>query len=233
MSKLQRKPRPLSRNDSVFRDDRLFLVATDDTYAPRQYFDFFEISRIKVLVIEKEDEGNGSHAQQVVDRIKAYNHEKLEDYDERWILLDTDHCIRNNHIASYLEAMKQARDLGINIAISRSCFEVWLLLHHDIPEEVSKLGFADEVEAALRKKIGQYSKTNLRSDDYPLSSVMLACERAASLDSTVKGGEIPEGTTSRVYLLWKAIAEKALRSQLPQELWPLVQDNVDPSQSTD
>jgi len=224
MSLLQRKARPLKRNDTVFRDDRLFLVATDDTYAPKQYFDFFEITRIKVVVIPTED--NGSHAQQVVDRIRNYKEKDLEEYDERWILLDTDHCIRNEHIEAYTSALKQARDLGINVAISRSCFEVWLLLHHASIAEVSGLGAAKEVETMLRKKIGQYNKTNLKSEHYPLTSVIEACNRAEELDLTVHGGDVPQSTTSRVYLLWKAIAAKALKSQLPKELWPLINDQA-------
>jgi hypothetical protein len=222
MSLTNRKSRPLKRNDTEFRDDRLFLIASDDTYAPKQYFDFFAISRIKVLVIPNED--NGSHAQQVVDRIRNYRADDLEEYDERWILLDTDHCIQSGHIANYKSAIKQAKDLGIKVAISRSCFEVWLLLHHADVMDVSGLGNAAEVEAALRHKIGAYNKTNLKSEHYPLSLVVEACQRAKQLDSMVSGGDIPESTTSRVYLLWQAIASKALKTQLPHELWPLISD---------
>ncbi|MBR7747951.1 RloB family protein [Undibacterium baiyunense] len=222
MSLTNRKTRPLKRNDTEFRDDRLFLIASDDTYAPKQYFDFFAISRIKVLVIPNED--NGSHAQQVVDRIRNYRADDLEEYDERWILLDTDHCVQSAHISSYMSAIRQAKELGINIAISRSCFEVWLLLHYVDVNEVSGLGNAADVEAALRRKIGSYNKTNLKAEHFPLSLVVDACQRAKRLDSMVLGGDIPESTTSRVYLLWQAIASKALRTQLPQELWPLISD---------
>jgi hypothetical protein len=31
----QRLPRPLKRDKDSFRDDRLFIVACDDTFAPR------------------------------------------------------------------------------------------------------------------------------------------------------------------------------------------------------
>lgn len=41
MTILQRKTRPLTRDTSDFRDDRLFLVACDDTYAPRAIFWLF------------------------------------------------------------------------------------------------------------------------------------------------------------------------------------------------
>jgi hypothetical protein len=38
MSLVQRQPRPLTRDAVSLRDDRLFIVACDDTYAPKQYF---------------------------------------------------------------------------------------------------------------------------------------------------------------------------------------------------
>lgn len=51
MSLIQRKPRPLTRDSSGFRDDRLFIVACDDTYAPQQYFNLFQIPRVKIFVV--------------------------------------------------------------------------------------------------------------------------------------------------------------------------------------
>ncbi len=71
-----------------------------------------------------------------------------------------------------------------------------------------------ETEKVLRKVLGGYNKTHLRQVDFPFSSVRDACLRAERLDATV-GGDIPETNTSRVYLLWKAIAAKTLPSQLP------------------
>lgn len=42
MSLFPRKPRPIKRHEATFRDDRLFIVACDDTFAPKQYFEFYE-----------------------------------------------------------------------------------------------------------------------------------------------------------------------------------------------
>ncbi len=70
----------------------------------------------------------------------------------------------------------------------------------------------------MRTKLGQYNKTNLKADHYPLTSVRDACIRAARLDAEVTGGDIPNGNTTRVYRLLKAITAKALPQQLPAEL---------------
>lgn len=61
MSLLSRKKRPLMRDAGEPRDTRLFIVGTDDTYAPAQYFGFFQLSRVKVFVVPME--GNKSSAQ--------------------------------------------------------------------------------------------------------------------------------------------------------------------------
>jgi RloB-like protein len=213
MSPVQRKPRPLTRDAASLRDDRLFIVACDDTYAPRQYFGFFRISRVQVHVVPTLD--GTSAAQHVLARLGEIEHEAD---DELWMLLDTDHCTAGAHLASFTAALTTARQQGVNVALSKPSFEVWLFLHHAEETEVTPLASAADVEKALRAKLGQYNKTRLRAEHYPLKSVTLACERAQKLDAPTEGAEIPATNTSRVYLLWKAIITKALPSQLPEEL---------------
>lgn len=217
MGLLKLQPRPLTRDNAEYRDDRLFFVACDDTYAPKQYFDFFKLTRVHVHVVPTED--GTSHAQQVLQRLLGF--EKSED-DELWMLLDTDHCIRGSHASAFILAIKEAKAQGVNVAVSRSCFELWLLLHHVDEPQVKPLTNAAQTEAALKAAIGEYNKVNLKKEHYPLTSVLAACQRAERLDQTVGGGDIPDGNTSRVYLLWKAIVAKALSSQLPPELRPLL-----------
>jgi hypothetical protein len=216
MGLLKLNRRPLTRETSDYRDDRLFIVACDDTYAPKQYFDSFQIDRVKLHVIPTL---NGtSHAQHVLDRLLSYEH---REGDERWILLDTDHCIKNGHISSFKAAIRSAQQNGVKIALSRSCFEVWLLLHHLEASDVSLVGNAKHVEMVLAATLGTYSKTRLHSEDFPLSKVVLACERALQLDLPYQGKLIPGATGSRVYKLWLAIAQGASYSQLPKELHSL------------
>jgi hypothetical protein len=213
MSLTERKARPLVRDARSLRDDRLFIVACDDTYAPKQYFDFYRITRIQVHVVPTED--GKCAAEDVLRRLLHVEH---EDDDERWMLLDTDHYTQGAHLRSFTSALAEAKRQGVNVALSKPCFELWLLLHHEEESKVVHLSNAGEVEIRLREKLGKYNKKNLRSDDYPLSAVTNACNRAEKLDALVSGGDIPQGNTSRVYQLWKAIGGKALPSQLPAEL---------------
>jgi len=213
MSLVQRKLRPLTRDTASLRDDRLFIVACDDTYAPKQYFDFFRITRVKVHVVATED--GTSAAPHVLQRLLGFEHEQDV---ELWMLLDTDHYTRGSHLQSFIAALSEARRQGVNVALSKPCFELWLLLHHVAESEIGSLWSAKDVEDALRAQLGQYNKTNLKAKDYPLASASDASIRAERLDAKVAGGDVPSSNTSRVYLLWKAIAAKAAPSQLPPEL---------------
>jgi hypothetical protein len=217
MSLTQRKPRPLVRDAGSLRDDRLFIVACDDTYAPKQYFGFFKLTRVQIHVVPTQD--GASAAEHVLRRLQGIDH---EDYDELWMLLDTDHYTEGSHLRSFTDTITKARQQGVNIALSKPSFELWLLLHHEDESNVAGLSNAGAVEVALRDKLQEYNKTKLKQEHYPLKSVSEAYARAERLDKTVTGGEIPTATTTRVYLLWKAIAAKALPSQIPAELGGLL-----------
>jgi hypothetical protein len=101
MSLFKYKSRPLKRDKDRLRDDRLFLVACDDTYAPKQYFGFFNFSRIHMLVIPTED--GASAARHVLSRLIAYKDKiKSAENDEHWLLLDADHFLSESHRQGFL-----------------------------------------------------------------------------------------------------------------------------------
>jgi hypothetical protein len=213
MTLVPRKPRPLTRDAGGLRDDRLFLVACDDTFAPKQYFDFFQLTRVKIRVVPTPD--GTSAASHVLDRLLQFDHDPD---DELWMLLDTDHCVQGTHVASFVDTLREAKKQGVNFALSKPSFELWLLLHHVEETALGVLPAAKDVERALRGALGGSNKTNLKREHYPPASVSSACLRAERLDSTVTGGDIPSDNTTRVYRLLKAIATKALPGQLPFEL---------------
>jgi hypothetical protein len=214
-----RKPRPLNRDKQAFRDDRLFIIACDDTYAPKQYFDFFRIPRIQVHVVPTTD--GTSNAQAVLDRLLQYEH---QEHDERWLLLDTDHCIQGPHIKQFRAALQTARQNSVNVALSKPCFELWLLLHHVPETEVTELAGCSAVDARLSDVLGGYNKTRLVAEHYPLTSVVKACARARRLKESAGGGEIPNSNATLVFQIWHSICEKALPSQLPRELQGLLSE---------
>lgn len=219
MALIKLKDRPLDRDIQTYRDDRLILIACDDTYAPKQYFNFFRIPRLQISVIATTD--GSSVAEHVLSRLLEY---KCNDDDERWLLLDTDHCIEDAHLRSFTSALTRAKELNINVALSRSCFEVWLLLHHKDYADIAPLGNAKSVEDALTKTLGAYNKRSLKPDDFPIEFVKNAYIRAKALDEDVLGGSIPNSTTTRVYKIWESIFRKlSPTSSMYEELKPIME----------
>ena len=213
MSLLQRKLRPLVRDAASLRDDRLFIVGTDDTYAPGQYFGFFQLSRVKIFVVPME--GNKSSAKHALDRLLKY---EREDDDELWMLLDTDHYTTGNHLPTFMKAITDARRVGVKVVVSKPCFDLWLLLHQVDEATVARLADCEAVEKAFRAKVGEFNKTNLKKEHYPLESVVEAYRRAERLDATVQGGDNPKANTTRVWKLLREIIKQSLPSQLPAAL---------------
>ena len=154
------------------RDDRLFFIGCDDRYAPDQYFGFFKMPRIHLCVIPAIDDM--SHAIHVLEKLQKVD---FEEDDERWMLLDTDHCTEASHFPSYEKAISQARQENINIAISRPSFESWLLLHHANVGELLKCTNADSVGDAIRNALGHYNKKNLVADDYTHDKLIMSKSR--------------------------------------------------------
>jgi hypothetical protein len=224
---LARQPRPLDRDKQTFRDDRLYIIACDDTYAPDQYFRAFEDdflgTRLQIHVVPTKD--NRCAALDVLDRIRDY---EVEDDDQRWIFLDTDHYIKDTHLRSFSQAIQEAKNLGSHVALSKPCFEFWLLLHHLEPDE-PRLGQVTNAKSAtklLQETLDGYNKYKLDPESFPLALVPRAMMSARQIDEKVEGGDIPQGNTSRVYLLWEQIIGNASLPQLPKELrelWSYVQ----------
>ena len=213
---MSRKPRPLARDKVAFRDDRLILIACDDSFAPRQYFDAFEFRRVKVEVVPTTD--GTSVAEHVLDRLLAFS---CDGDDERWLVLDTDHVTEGRHAAALTRALQRARQARVNIAMSRPCFELWLLLHHVPENEVLHLATASAVAEKLRCSLGSYNKRRLRQEDYLVDRVAEALARAERLDNAAGTGDIPIANASRVYLIWRSILQIAQIDDIPPVLRPL------------
>jgi len=211
MNLANRKPRPFRCDKQSFRDDRLFIVATDDTYVPEQYFGFLRIPRVQVHVVQTTD--GSSSAQHVLNRLLQYEHD--ED-DQLWLLLDTDHYTTGNHLAGFMRAIADARDNGVRVALSRPCFDLWLLLHHVPHGDVACLAYCEAVGAKIREIKGEFNKTNLKEEHYPQDAIIDAFDRARQLDAPVAKDEIPAGNVTRVYKLLAEILSSSPASQLPE-----------------
>jgi hypothetical protein len=217
-----RKARPLDRSTATYRDDRLILIACDDTVAPKQYFESFGFTRVRFYV-EATIDGTSTPSA-ALSRLLALN---FEPGDERWLVVDTDHLTHGSHTKSYKDAIRRATQHGVRIALSRPSFEVWLLLHYASRDEVRAIPDAKACTDRLGALIGGYKKSGLRTDLFALELVPRACREAELLDSSVPGSEFPQANTTRVYLIWKSIVTAMSPRQRaedlpgwPDDLWP-------------
>lgn len=192
-----KKPRPLGREERAFRDDRLFVIATEDTYAPEQYFRSFRNPRIKVHVLPT-DAGR-SAPEHVMERLDQYlrEYQRLAD-DEFWLMLDTDHWIRPGHVAGIGRVCAEARQKGYELANSNPCFEIWLLLHWTELQPSEQFATCNEVVQRFRDVRGTYDKCNLDPIDYAPELIQAAIERAKQLDES-PDDRWPQKTGTRVY----------------------------------
>jgi hypothetical protein len=202
---MTRKLPPIGRAARKDRDDRLFILATEDTHAPEQYFRNLNFNQVKVLVLPTTDGESAPAA--IVERLcNAYEKTSLNRQleDEFWLLMDTDHHFQPNHCRGTLQALDRARQKNFGIAISNPCFEVWLLLHHtDLSEPLVPSSAA---EALLRSTLGSYNKANLDSTQFIYALVLAAIQRARRLEELKPAeGYIPSNPGTQLYRLLEAI----------------------------
>lgn len=193
MSLTSRKPRPLKRDKSTYRDDRLFIVGTDDTYAPDLYFGGLRLSRVHVHVIPTVD--GTSSAEHVLDRVLSFD--SMEG-DQRWLVLDTDHYASGSHLKSLKNAIRRAKQHGVRIAMSKPCFETWLLLHYVSASSIDDITDPRDALGRLKAVCPAYSKEALRSEDFEWPRIVAARARAASIDLAPSSVILPRNG-SRVY----------------------------------
>ncbi|MBL7115965.1 MAG: RloB domain-containing protein [Kiritimatiellae bacterium] len=194
-----KKKRELVRDEKTFRDDRLFIVASEDTHAPAQYFDLFRNTRIKVRVLPTE--GGLSAPGHVLQRLDDYKAEfDLMEEDELWLMLDTDHWIEPNHVQAFGQVCTEASQKGYQLAHSNPCFEVWILLHVFPLDGPVHFDRCADVITQLKAILGEYSKRTIDARHFPLSSIQDAVAQAETLDSN-PNDRWPQMTGSHVYKL--------------------------------
>lgn len=172
-----RRKRPLDRSTNVVRDANLIVIASEDKYAVRQYFDFFRSTKIQFKVLETEE--GKSAPEHVLARLDEYKREfDIGEGDQFWLVSDCDHWIEPGHLKNLIHVIKECRRKGIQVALSNPCFELWLLLHFaEFPPEDTLT--CAELENRIRKAVGGYDKARVFNLPINHDRVKSAVERSA------------------------------------------------------
>lgn len=192
MALTSRKRRPLDRRVRHLRDTRLIIIAAEGTLTEKQYFDMFRSTRVQLRVLPTPAKGQ-SAPEYVFDRLLMFREEfQLADDDALWLMVDVDRWGEGK----LAQVTRDARSRGFGLAISRPCFESWLLFHYE--EQLPNLEKCREMERQLRTAAGgSYNKKRLDVDAL-LPLARAAAERARAADP-VPDAPWPQAAGSHVY----------------------------------
>jgi hypothetical protein len=194
---MRKKPRPLDREARPVRDASLVVIASEDRYAVRQYFDFFESTRIQFRVLETQD--GKSAPEHVFSRLDDYIAEfEIQEDDTFWLVCDCDHWIEPTHIGNLTRTLTACRQKGIRLAMSNPCFDLWLYLHFAEHPTESKLT-CEEVGERLTAAVGNFDKKKVYNLPITDESVRVAIARAAA-NQPCKG-DIPDRPQTAIHMI--------------------------------
>ena len=190
-----RRKRPLDRSTDVVRDANLVVIASEDKYAVRQYFDFFRSTKIQFKVLETQD--GKSAPEHVLHRLDEYMREyEFGDGDEFWLVCDCDHWINSGHVKNLVRVMQECGQKGIRVALSNPCFELWLLLHFAEFPTNHKLTRA-QIEKHIRDAVGSYDKTKVYK--LPIDSARVKAAVRRSKANQPSSSDIPDRPQTAVH----------------------------------
>jgi len=198
-----RRLRSLSR-EPASRSPRFIIIATENTYIEKQYFeDILDIpAHVKVEILSTED--NNSAPQHVISRLHNFIEIYKEDgssfgiSDEFWLMLDVDRWHKLSEVA------EEALQFGYQLAVSKPCFELWLLCHYQAPP--SDISSCRSVEDLLGKSLGVKYKKQLKPSDFPYFRKNIGLAVRHAIESDIYPDHIlPQNTGTRVYRVVQSI----------------------------
>lgn len=201
-----RKKRPIQRIENRTRDASLVVIASEDRFAVKQYFELFHSTRIQFHVLET-DHGESS-PQHVMARLEEYlDQYSVGEGDQFWLVCDTDHWIESNHIQNLVEVVKRCKQRDISVALSNPCFDLWLLLHFDEFPSATSLN-SSQIGDLIRGKVANYNKTRVYNLPFSDSGIRDAIDRSRS--NFIESHVIPSTPQTAVHLIIEELVHKEI-----------------------
>jgi hypothetical protein len=181
------------------RDARLFVIVAEGEREDA-YFRYFEGKslRLRIKIVPRKE--NRSAPNHFLERLQQFQEagEWMPDQDDQlWFVLDVD-CWKREQVEELRSLCQQFPNW--QIAISNSCFEVWLL-YHFTDQPVSS-----EQCQPLKQQLHQVSNGASSAEDCtPLIHTAIA---HASHADQGKATDYPDEMCTKVYLLAQAMSER-------------------------
>lgn len=201
----RRKAQPLTRPAPTRAPEKLFVIATEDTYAAKQYFEMFGSHKILVVVLET-TEGHSSPDHVLLRLNEYYEKINITAYDQYWVVIDTDRW----PVKTLSSLATTVRHKGYYLAASNPCFDLWILLHFtsQLPQDIVPGCKYKEVHKALVDILGGYDKKLTDTSLFTKDNIRSAIALARKLDVNPKDAW-PQKPGTRVYLIIEEIQKIA------------------------
>ena len=141
----------------------------------------------------------------VFSALKQYvNSETIRTDDEFWVVLDRD----KHHEDQYLQIIDWCtNNSAFNMAVSNPCFELWLLLHHDLDEnQLSEFDSLIDKPSEYKKRynieLGSLFK-RVKFMNLEWSIIVRAVSRAKKIDKTAENGWPVKAGNTTVYRIFE------------------------------
>jgi len=205
------RPRRTFIRKSGYRDALLIVIACEGTATEPAYFEAVKQkllswpSRVHVEILKRGS--TRSAPEYVVSTLDGFRRDyHLKKDDELWIVIDFDRW-GEKKLSEQLSLVFQK---GYHAAVSRPCFELWLLLHLVKPSDLSQDDMdvlqergCDVAKNLIRRFAGSYSKS-LSDVDLYIGNVKQAIAGAKELD-IYPDDRWPNTIGTRVYKLMESI----------------------------
>lgn len=200
---------------SGLRDTSIIGIACEGDITEYRYFEEFKErytdfpSRIHIELIKRQ-EASESAPEHVIASIDAFKKLKAGLDDEFWAVIDYDRWGEKK----LSEVAQQASQKGYHVAVSRPCFETWLLLHWIKETEFKKETWLSKMNGKdckaiideLRNIHGHYRKELNDAVEY-IERAEIAIQNARSLDIN-PSDRWPQSFGSRVYQICERIKKQ-------------------------
>lgn len=191
----RRKKRSLDRSIPHHRDTNIIFVGIEggdgQTSKEARYFDIFKEQDIRFQFKVIPCDEHRSSPDQVLENLKSeLEKEPLQNGDETWMVVDVDKY--EPHLS---KAAQECMDAGIDLAVSNPCFEFWLLLHYQDPDD--QLQSCNDVKRILNPIIDNDPKNSEGHSAMFFDKAETAIERAKQRDNLEE--RWPNENGSRVY----------------------------------
>lgn len=192
------------------RIPRKVFIFTEGSVTEQRYFqefiEFYNIPQARVKVIDRETTNSSPESVigYVVDfqnRIRK-NEPDISVHYVYWLVIDTDRWGTNLAIT-----VDEAYQRNYDVALSRPCFEIWLLLHYDDANSVKERESVLCSKSAINQALHTYNVSGSNERDY-FAKTDIAIDNSRLLDVNPKHRLLPQVGT-RIYNFASLLLEYA------------------------